>query len=679
VTCPAPAQPTESVEDEVLGNLRRLPIGDHVLADLDLPEAFLRRIVDRVIRESYQHRFHVVYRDAAAPPWPPSRPDPPVRERPEVAGAVAVVRAATPADVLAWRRSLPEERPPLRGFRAPRAGADTDTRWPFEPPASGAERDAAGIVARRLASDGLLVTVARVLARFDDRAAVAPAEMTGRLRRCGVPVDLLACFRGPDGGDVVSFIVRRLAAGATTETLRPDLAALPFRFAPSRRDFRATTESGEHDVGLVRLQLTRGTYWRGVGTGGSIDLARQLVAALPDASFLVSIEDRFLDPFLAIANAWPLARPGRLTVVAEPLVVAQWAQDNGKAGTVRGRGGRVPATLVPRYASRREDGSVLVPGETFAADGLAAAGHVVIPSPLLFQGGNMLVVRDPANGRRVLLLGEAEVHRNTALGLTRGQAIEAFRRELAVDACVVLDSVSFHIDYDLTVRAHDGGLVTFVNDRATAARIIIECGVDALARHGLMEAETAAEAKHRLAAGDVSGLLDLVAHVVYGPRGANGFPLSLAVAFAADPTDSGVGNLQRFLVALDVLVATTLSLDQQPSGHNVSAYLRALRRAADAEQALAARLAGLGWRVVRVPGLAEADRGAIAVNGIHDRTRYLMPSYGGLYAPLDEAARAVIAGALGPEIAIVPIGCAESQRRVGAVHCSVAVYPGGPG
>ena len=70
-----------------------------------------------------------------------------------------------------------------------------------------------------------------------------------------------------------------------------------------------------------------------------------------------------------------------------------------------------------------------------------------------------------------------------------------------------------------------------------------------------------------------------------------------------------------------------------------------------------------------------AKRSANAVNGVQDRGRYLMPAYGGLYAPLDEAARTAFARRLGPSVEIVPILCGESQRRYGAVHCSVAVFP----
>ncbi len=70
-----------------------------------------------------------------------------------------------------------------------------------------------------------------------------------------------------------------------------------------------------------------------------------------------------------------------------------------------------------------------------------------------------------------------------------------------------------------------------------------------------------------------------------------------------------------------------------------------------------------------------ATGGLVAINGIQDRSRYLMPAYGGFYRSLDEAAAEVFRQTLGPGVDVVPILCGESQRRVGAVHCSAAAYP----
>src|SRR5262249_6393379 len=162
-------------------------------------------------------------------------------------------------------------------------------------------------------------------------------------------------------------------------------------------------------------------------------------------------------------RTWPA--PGRITIAAGPTPVSQWAQDNGKSGEVSGE----PVTLIARYASRAEESSVLVPGDTFVAESLQSAGLRVAQSPLLVQGGNLYAASGPASGERVLLIGEAEVCRNVSLGLARDQVIEAFRVEFGVDRCVVLPAVSFHIDFELTIRAHEGRLLAFVNDSAWGA------------------------------------------------------------------------------------------------------------------------------------------------------------------------------------------------------------------
>jgi hypothetical protein len=52
-----------------------------------------------------------------------------------------------------------------------------------------------------------------------------------------------------------------------------------------------------------------------------------------------------------------------------------------------------------------------------------------------------------------------------------------------------------------------------------------------------------------------------------------------------------------------------------------------------------------------------------------------MPAYGGIYAPLDQAAKAAFEAAFGGRVRVVPVLCGESQRRSGAIHCSVSALP----
>ena len=613
-------------------------------------------------------------------------------------GLIIVHRHQISDAIRDYRRSLPEARPPLRGFRATIFDA-TGAPWPFETTGAGDDPrfdDARQLVARRLARDGLLVTLAGAIevlrpGKFTGLATVAPSQdQINLLRSVGLPVDLLPFFRGPDGSEkpsfaVVGHIAQRLLDGATLAAMRSELQRIPYHFSQTLPGFRVMTESGENEIGTVRLQLTRGTYWRGRGAGGNLDLARQLIERLPDAEFIASIEEKHLDQFLKLASGWPLLRPGRLTVLPEPLPVAQWSQDNGKAGTITvaasggGTGGAAApvriATLVPRYASRREDGSVFIPGESFLMDALAATGHTVIQSPLLFQGGNLLAVRDPATEERLLLIGEAEVYRNTALGLTTAQVLEAFRVEFAVDRCIMMPAVSFHLDFDVCLRFSHGQMVAFVNDSATAARIVLALGVKALARSGVLDSVLAQELLSDLEARRPVPFLDRLGPILGGQMNKQGrFGVSFARAFAVDEVDSPVGNLQRFLLAMDTFVHAHI----RPTERHAKAYLSSFRRRAADREELNTLLSSLGWKVVGVPSLADGDRSINYLNGIHDRGHYYMPAYGGLFAPLDDAAAKVFAEELGTEIAVVPILCGESQRRVGAIHCSVNLYPPAP-
>ena len=56
---PTPAE----LEAEVLDNVKRQPLADGTVADLALPDAFLRRVADRIVRSSYEERYRLVVRD----------------------------------------------------------------------------------------------------------------------------------------------------------------------------------------------------------------------------------------------------------------------------------------------------------------------------------------------------------------------------------------------------------------------------------------------------------------------------------------------------------------------------------------------------------------------------------------------------------------------------------------
>lgn len=56
---------------EVLENIRNQPLGDGTVADLALPEDFLKRVADRIVRSSFEERYRIVVKDAETPPSKP--------------------------------------------------------------------------------------------------------------------------------------------------------------------------------------------------------------------------------------------------------------------------------------------------------------------------------------------------------------------------------------------------------------------------------------------------------------------------------------------------------------------------------------------------------------------------------------------------------------------------------
>lgn len=88
---PTPAQ----IETEVLENVRNQPLGDGTVADLALPEEFLRRVADRIVRSSFEERYRLVVKDAEAPA--PERPG--FRVRPLL---IALFAAAVALLAVAW-------------------------------------------------------------------------------------------------------------------------------------------------------------------------------------------------------------------------------------------------------------------------------------------------------------------------------------------------------------------------------------------------------------------------------------------------------------------------------------------------------------------------------------------------------------------------------------------------
>lgn len=599
----------------------------------------------------------------------------------------AIALHAIPS-LIAKLSSLPEAAPPNRGFRGNLFGW-----WPFDVPEQTTSlrlRRATEYVTTSLARDGLLTTSANAI-EILGVADQPPNSVVTRslLTKVGIPVDLLELFVSPDqqqpanassktwlDWDRIELVVSQLTEVVkNTEdaaSRNRALAKWELRAAASPTYFRVATENGANSLAFLRLQLTRGDYWRGPGDGNGTDIARQIAAALPKLDLMIGIDELQIADFKATLNDWSLSEPNRVQLLPLIKPPTQWAQDSGKSGWVNGQ----PATLIPRYANHSETLSVF---ETDAdADvwrALLDDGHYIAPSRLLFQGGNLMAVDDPVTNRRVLLVGEAEIYRNVALGLTEQQVCALFAAEFGVDEVLVLPAVSFHIDLEMTLRRQGDELVAYVANMQQAAVGVVLCGLPALAHSGALSSEAAENAANLLRSAELPQFLEIVLPAVESQTLAPGqYPQSFADHFSTSDVDSGIGNLHRFLIALDYLYHLSRG-SEQPTGPGIGdAYMRSLRRLDRDRAALHRMLRDRGWKVVEIPTFAMAKHSINYLNGIQADGLYIMPTYGGLYAPLDREVQAIFQQHLGDDVRIVPILCSESQRRVGGVHCSVAAY-----
>lgn len=602
-----------------------------------------------------------------------------------VKNEIKIVHHEPSSAAAAYWSSIPEARPPLLGYRA--VVDDAGLAWPYALPAEESAlylRGAADYVTTHLARDGLLKTLAHVLAIIGPaNLSRGEAEDLALLRQVGMPVDLLRYFPIPGAGQdddytIVRHILGLLMSRRTADQIGDEVQNLQFQFYKGEHRFRAAAESGEGEIALFRLQLARGDYWRGMGDGSSLDIARQLSGAVPDARFVVSIQKDQLKLMLGFARLWPLKRLDQLTVIAEPFEVSEWAQDNGKPGhfQLTDQSPAEPATIVPRFASRGEEGSVFAPGESHLWGGLKASGHTIVQSPLLFQGGNLMLVADPQMGWRYLLIGEAEMSRNLALGLSADQVFDAFKVEFDADVVVVLPAVSYHIDYELSVRARKDGLTAFVNDTGAAVRTILRIGTRALRAATVLSDEQFAQCIAHLEAGRLSEFLAIARPRLDATAVRMGqYPEAICDYFSAGPVDSGVGNFQSFLLAMDLAEAESRPADVSTGDAQFDEYLSAIRRRDAARRALLKKLEDVRFKIVPIPSLAEENRGLNHLNGIQTAERFLMPGSGGFFEEYDQIAVERLSQELGSEAKVVTILCGESQRRFGAIHCAVSAYP----
>jgi hypothetical protein len=658
---------------EVRENVLSQRVGEATVRELALPDAFVRRVSDHVCRESFQAYFRQVGGGPGVPaPASDTSVGPP-------GGTEAA--AASAATALAARFTGLSERPPaLRGFRI---NTIEDEGWLPELPAdaSAEERAAATLIAKRLATDGLLSTTLQAIAALKHEPGAPIAPLIERLQRAGLPVDLLAHFddapadrRQPgDWRNAAARTLETLASlahsGMPGPQLAEKLATWPFR--PVGSGFRAAAENGVRPWAGIRINLTRGDNWPGPGGGYALDALRNLLTNTDTVPAWVGVETRFQRILKENLAEWPELLRKRVTLAPSPMVLSAWAQDNGEPGTLNG----APATLIPRYASRAEELSVFVPGDSFAAASPIEGGPARVASSLLFQGGNLLVVETPAGGERVLLLGEAEVCRNVALGLRPAQVEAHFAAEFGVDRVVVLPAVSFHLDLEVTCRGGPAGMTAFVVDTVAGAKLVATAGLPACVAAGLLQEADAQAARFALDASDWNGFFGRVLPAVQAAQVRPGvWPYSLAAHFAKRTHEHAAANFRRFLAALDYLMAEAIDPDATAMDDYTRSYLRSIRRLAADRAALRRQIESLGWRVVPTPAFEEPGLSVNPLNALHAPGAMYYSAYGDIFEPLDEAARAVFARELGESVKVIAIPTAALQIRVGGLHCATMVY-----
>lgn len=648
-----------AVEAEVRGNVLAQPFGSGTVADLALPDSFVRRVADRAIIDSYNERFRPVEDDSV-------RPDAPTRAAAPAHG-VHALRGVT----FGQNVEGPDERrdvPRNLGGRSARAFdlalAGRDSTYEV--------RRAQEIVTRRLSRDGLPATALEAVRTLGAAAQRQVELLEAALSGVGVPTDLLAMFElpGADGfphGDAAAWMAARVRAGDAAVAVRERLGRAVLRAVPSLAGFEPMDDAGSRAPVAARLQVTRGDDWLGEGDGGSIDVARQVAALLPDVPLYISVQSAHAAELCAHASEWMARRRATVTIIEESARLSQWAQDNARAGCIDRGGERAPAALLPRYASRRDELTAYVPGDTRAAESLSGAGFAVARSALHFQGGNLLVVEDRARRERVLLLGEAELYRNIALGLTREQALELLRVEFGAQRCVVVPAASYHLDYEVFVRADaDGRPVAFVASALDGARAVAWSGIDALERAGVLPAGAATPDRLDAVWAALRGHVDP----------AFGFRAAIAGRFSSGAAaDPGAAGLQVVLEAMDVLTAAA-GLDEHAevardlNGHTL-AMLAARRRTLDDRAALRSTISELGWRVVETSALPAGRRGVSVLNAVNCGPMVLMPFGASVCRPAEGAAAEAVAST---GCSVTGVRTAESQRRHGALRCALALH-----
>ncbi|MDB6130396.1 MAG: hypothetical protein JWM04_1503 [Verrucomicrobiales bacterium] len=560
---------------------------------------------------------------------------------------------------------------PPSAFKAPfdPAGPFSSPQFPTNISQPPKVSRATAFIQKQLASLGLIETLAQSLIIIGPGEPIpSGANEQDFFLGIGIPFDFLQHFHSPRNLETYEYIKQCVQANPNdSAALHEALKQIEFRYKASKPGLSLSLEDGTSDPSLLRLQMGGG-FRKGIIPGGSIEVSEHLLQAFTNANVVLTTPTEITTNLASAANSWwKLSRSNQLVFITTPYPLVAWAQDNGKpAFYINSSNKQEHVTIIPRFASQGESVTTWFPGENAALNLFAKAGHSVIQSPLLFQGGNLLMIRNPATREKILITSETEIHRNIALGLNRTQVIEAFRTEFGGDRIVVLPLVSFHLDYDISIRVVGKDIYCLVNDPVSMAGLIVDKGISQLlsaSKINPARAEILKTKTHSEKPGEAMREIQIILKNLQGPTGA--YPASLAKLFAVQPSDAATFNLQIFCTAVDILEAT----DPRENSPTPASYLRSLKRTLDANEALHDELRKLEWKLIAVPSMPDLYKSANYLNGIQGERKFVMPGLGGYYSWLDSLVQSKIETALGNQITVEILLCADLQQNHGALHC----------
>jgi len=306
-----------------------------------------------------------------------------------------------------------------------------------------------------------------------------------------------------------------------------------------------------------------------------------------------------------------------------------------------------------------------------------------VQSPLLFQGGNLLPIKNPETGECVLFIGRAEIARNMKLGLKEEEVLDAFCREFGVDRIEVLPQPSFHIDLEVSFRWHEGKIIAFLNDSLTASRLIIKYGIKRLYYCGLL---TEIEADHLIHCLEYSIQEDRLVKTIWDRINEFGDQNDPSLTerddlFIISGEESGGLNLTRFLKALDIFIALhkdgEIFWEKLTDNHNLEGFFTYYQNLLDKEfqrTQLRRRLQSMGIEIIPIPSMSDGEASLNYINAVHDLNAVYLPAFGGMFQEIDKKVCAIVKNSLGHKVEVHLIRNSMTQSQSGGVHCSVSVY-----